>query len=740
MKALDSVSSLAPCQPAGLTQFVLLCLYVNPPPAPQSDQAPPQPAPSLWFCRCHAAPHAPPTGSHLLCLSNALDTWDASQRPQPTLAAVALDLCGPLPPYHPGPLHAMVAKGKLSGACKVLRALLGWLRARKHEQHAAATAGDGAVVVARRQAGKGAGALVIDLQDLLQDGLLGSRGLAAFQQLVQAPKVSAPGAAAAAPAAAPPPASASAASAPVASPSGFSGGGGGGGGGYAARVPAADTGAPLRPLPGAAPSAAAKPSPSPLPASAGSSHGAMASGMLDMGAFGDFGGGGGAPEVRPAPPKRAPAGDSGLLDMSAFGGGLLGGDFLPQQAPDEAPTPAARPAASAHEPGMLDMGVFGDFAAAPPDSPPRQPAPVPAPVPAARPAARPLDSGMLDMGMFSEFGEFAPPLPPIPPPPPPPPPTSPQPPLGADSGAGQPPGSSSMDSGLLGMGAFGDFGVPSPRAMPQAPAPQASSQASLESGMLDMGAFGDDGSAPAPQPSPSRAAAPPPPAPAPSRLGGGGGMNSGMLDMHAFGGLLGDYAPPADEAGPSSVAPSSALWTPTPVQQRQAAPAGTSQHPSRQALESGTLDLASFVGGDAGAASPGSGQASGRWPDTPTPSGRVAASAAMSGLSLTPSSLLFTPALTPLDSTLPAHMADPGQQRPADPAATPAAATATSPVDQQQLVLFPRVPDPATPVSTDLPDLLLMPQVTRGQLGRGGVGWGAGWLAFGQHAAARQDE
>ena len=114
-------------------------------------------------CRRHAA------GSHLLCLSNALDPWDATQRAamavaDPTLSAVALDLCGPLPPYHPGPLHAMVAKGKLPAACKVLRALLAWLRARKEAgDEGAADAGDAAVVVsAKRQAKQPA--LVIDLQ------------------------------------------------------------------------------------------------------------------------------------------------------------------------------------------------------------------------------------------------------------------------------------------------------------------------------------------------------------------------------------------------------------------------------------------------------------------------------------------------------------------------------------------------------------------------------------------------
>eukprot|EP00198_Chlamydomonas_reinhardtii_P002858 XP_001692194.1 predicted protein [Chlamydomonas reinhardtii] len=63
-------------------------------------------------------------GNHLLCFSNTLDCSDPARQQQPSLAALAADLNGPLPPYHPGSVHALVAKGRLSTACHPAAAAL----------------------------------------------------------------------------------------------------------------------------------------------------------------------------------------------------------------------------------------------------------------------------------------------------------------------------------------------------------------------------------------------------------------------------------------------------------------------------------------------------------------------------------------------------------------------------------------------------------------------------------------
>ncbi|GFR41682.1 hypothetical protein Agub_g2428, partial [Astrephomene gubernaculifera] len=180
-------------------------------------------------------------GNHLLCLSNSLDGHDEdNNRSEPTLAALAADQAGPLAPYHPGSLHALVAKGRIATACRVLRRLLSWLREGSRQLVADADSvsgsGEGSKVVsggAREGDGDGGSgksrsssadggssgggsvaacrsrqALVVEVSELLSGGLLTSRGLAAFQQALTTPTLPAP------PTAAPAPSSAAAILAP----------------------------------------------------------------------------------------------------------------------------------------------------------------------------------------------------------------------------------------------------------------------------------------------------------------------------------------------------------------------------------------------------------------------------------------------------------------------------------------------------------------------------------------------
>ncbi|KXZ50483.1 hypothetical protein GPECTOR_16g658 [Gonium pectorale] len=407
-------------------------------------------------------------GNHLLCFSNALDCSDPLQRPQPTLAAVAADFAGPLPPYHPGPLLALIAKGRLGAACRVLRRLLEWLREgcregkghaaggeKEHELKEGSTDG-GAVTTAAPRA-----PLVIDLAQLLSDGLLSSRGFAAFQQVMSAPVWTEPPRLAAQPPAA-------AAAAPAAA-----GSGAGAGLGHPLRLVAAgtaapdDPSAPLRPLfPGAGTGAKAAASggapaaggaqPAALGPSTASQVQGLESGKVDLSAFGDFGGLAGVAgpsavaEPRLGPPTARPSAlESGALDLSSFGG--FGGDF---------------------------GGGFGGFAPEPhrPPSPPPQSAP-PQPGPAGAAAA--LHTGMLDMSAFGDFGAVAPPMPAPPPPQPP---------------AAQPPvRSSAVESGVVDMSAFAGFGGYGGHAVqpalaqpqPQRPGP-ALGLSGLESGMVDI--------------------------------------------------------------------------------------------------------------------------------------------------------------------------------------------------------------------------------------------------------------
>lgn len=110
---------------------------------------------------------------------------------------------------------------------------------------------------------------------------------------------------------------------------------------------------------------------------------------------------------------------SGLLDMSAFGMGMGAVTAPPEPTPSQAPQPAALSS------GLLDMGSFGGWAAADPPLPSPQSAPVapppygassvasphptsatPAQSKVAAPAAA-LMSSMLDMGAFGAYGDYA---------------------------------------------------------------------------------------------------------------------------------------------------------------------------------------------------------------------------------------------------------------------------------------------------------------------------------------------
>ncbi|EFJ47769.1 hypothetical protein VOLCADRAFT_117790 [Volvox carteri f. nagariensis] len=616
-------------------------------------------------------------GNHLLCFSNEMDSGSPDGRgPEPTLAAVAADAAGPLPPYHPGVVRALVAKGKLVTACHVMRRLLDWLRdaadaavTSREASDGGVVAGGGAAVASSAAAADGAKLgvtdgttvargskrpmgrppLVIGLPELLGDSLTASRGLAAFQQALTAPVLVA---AAASPATPSPPALLPVHAA-AAGPSGdatsrtdavYGNLARGASGGRAD-----DPSAPLRPfLPAAVAGggggngstvlAAARKQP--LAAAYGGS--ALDSGVLDMSAFGEFGEGGGSgfataaspPPPPPQPPKSVPAHpqETGLLDMSAFGG--FGSLSTPGVA-TEPPRQESPPRRSALETGTLDMSAFGGFNAAAVDTTPPPPllstappshaeatfetdpnmsafvdsvsmpsksttaSPVPPPQPPpAEPTLSqpqpllslppaPLQTGLLDASVFGDF-------------------------LGGGGGGGlgavlpfQPPQTSSQSSppsqrpavqqfpsrsasaspkssthtaplglaaavGGVGGGHVSEAVLPLPpplsseqlsspllpnttsatQSAPQAGPPSVQSSA-LQTGTLDMFAFGDfigGGMPPPPPAAPPPPPPPPPPAPAPSPLPQqrSDPMLSGMLDMSAFGDF--QFAGPAQSS------------------------------------------------------------------------------------------------------------------------------------------------------------------------------------------------
>eukprot|EP00798_Chlamydomonas_sp_ICE-L_P019174 gene19174-25783_t len=313
--------------------------------------------------------------------------------------------------------------------------------------------------------------------------------------------------------------------------------------------------------------------------------------------------------------------DTGMLDMSAFGGFGAGDEPAP-------PAPAtAPPAPSSPDTGMLDMSAFGGFGAAQ-DEPEPQPTPPPEPthraVPAQQPAQQPPpdDSihrttsmvdvmlGMLATSGFGSFGDLgsvntedhssasasrrSPPHPPSAPPPPP--------------GPPNPPGGS-LDTGMLDLSAFGMNTHVQEEEQPPAPAHDP-----MASGMLDMSSFGM-GRMVEPAPPLSRAPAPahdpmasgmldmsafgmrthiqeeePPRAPAPAH----NPMASGMLDMSSFGmGRMVKPAPPpspAHDPMASGMLDMSAFGMNTHVQEKEQPPPA----PAHDAMSSGMLDMSSF--------------------------------------------------------------------------------------------------------------------------------------------------
>ena len=242
-------------------------------------------------------------------------------------------LCGPLPPYHPAALRALLAKGKVSAACRLLRALIAWLR-EQSEVLLAAAGGPGEAVpqAASEQLSLGSlgKAAAADLS------LLGCGGTAALLQLctqlqpgAATSTAASPGATAATAAAA---SAVSGALPPSAVHSGLLD--------LAAFDVVQDDVVPPRTPQG---------------------QSALDTGMVDMSAFGmdDF-------PPPPPPTQQQQQGrsalDTGMVDMSAFGMD----DFPPPP-----PPPQQQQGQSALDTGMVDMSAFGmgDFPPPPPPAP-----------------------------------------------------------------------------------------------------------------------------------------------------------------------------------------------------------------------------------------------------------------------------------------------------------------------------------------------------------------------------------
>lgn len=238
------------------------------------------------------------------------------------------------------------------------------------------------------------------------------------------------------------------------------------------------------------------------------------------------------------------------------------------------PSPSSKAAArtsAAVDSGMLDMSAFGSESQAQPARSLPQP----------KQQSSAVDTGMLDMSAFGIVTE----------PEPAPPPQQQQ---------------SAMDTGMLDMSAFGFATEPEP-----APPPQQSS--AVDTGMLDMSAFG---LATEPEPAPQQETA--------QQQQQQSALDTGMLDMSAFGLTTEPEVPPQQQLSADS-RPSSAQQhvsasglVPTPPQ----LPPVSTAHGS--ALETGRLDMAAFGGGGNGAASSRtsaahlSGAAAGRQPQRST--------------------------------------------------------------------------------------------------------------------------
>ena len=59
-------------------------------------------------------------GNHLLVLSNLVEGPEL--RPSTPLGALGWEMAGALPPYHPGTLKALIAKGRVVPACRMVGA------------------------------------------------------------------------------------------------------------------------------------------------------------------------------------------------------------------------------------------------------------------------------------------------------------------------------------------------------------------------------------------------------------------------------------------------------------------------------------------------------------------------------------------------------------------------------------------------------------------------------------------
>ncbi|GIM04382.1 hypothetical protein Vretimale_8962, partial [Volvox reticuliferus] len=622
--------------------------------------------------------------------------------------------------------------------------------------------------IARRPGGQSP--LVIGLSELLGDGLVTSRGLGAFQQALTMPVL-----AAAASSSGSASASASAAmsrNASAAPPYSAMASGAASGG----RVD--DPSAPLRPfitannsgrdgveVPGSmgrisshasgrvgsttasttVPMVAAVEMPQPQPDVQSVSGSALDTGVLDMSAFGDFGGASFAVAAVAAPPPLP----SESSVYGALGCGITAGVAT---APPRPKSPSRHlalaagtldkpaPSASALQTGMLDLSAFGDFnvghvapgagaaAASAPDPVPALPLQTSTPSPAAlvvnKSSASTPSPG--DWGRAREESECA------------------------------------VDSASASTIPIPPSIASERRLSPNRPV-KPSPQSALHTGMLDMSAFSDfagggyGGSGltvPSPPPPPPMPPPPPPPSPLPQQTSDP--MLSGMLDMSAFGDFSGfavrhepedegatdprdndgdmmmSSTTPSSSADPSISAIGGTLGARPPI----TGPQTSAVHYAVQATASGTpsvrIPATAFaypppplrsVLQTGAIADPSSGMAAGTaaatvalTPMVSTATSQPSAAAAAAGPSTAPSnqtasfSLLFTPLTTPLITPMVSHdhfVPGGGGGGGGFGAAFGTCGSVGGDNTDGAMIVFPRVPEPATLPDPTLPELLL---------------------------------
>ncbi|KAF5837390.1 hypothetical protein DUNSADRAFT_4438 [Dunaliella salina] len=393
------------------------------------------------------------------------------------LASLAWRSGGPLPLHSPQLLRMLVLKGRSCDACRLLRVLLHWLQAVVASSHA-----DDAAQQQRLASLSCGCALPPEALHELQASLYHALtnccepfgvlhhvdGVAVMQQLARQAQVS--------PHASPPePTAASAVgTAPTVSTTEL-----------LSKSSASEQPSGVRYEGATVPS---PPEPTPQASSA------VDTGQLDLSAFAAFPGLAvpnipSAPPPPPPSPPQPPAAppassiETGMLDMSAFGGmGFSTGNPPP-------PLPQTQPTSSV-ETGLLDMSAFGGTGFSAGNPPPPSPSQIQPP--------SSVETGLLDMSAFGGMGFSA---------------STPAPPSLPQT---QPP--SSVETGMLDMSAFSGMGFSAGTPASRPPHTQTQPTSSVATGMLDMNAFGGMGFG---------SCAPPPPT---------------QPDLHGFAGKSGSHA------------------------------------------------------------------------------------------------------------------------------------------------------------------------------------------------------